>query len=58
MDIEKPKSGGDLELCEEAVWEIYDPWTAQVRGVFYAEADAMLFLDALKELKKQLGNFA
>lgn len=50
--------GEGLELCSETVYEIYDPWTAQLRGLFYNEDDARLFFDALIELKGRLGNYA
>lgn len=47
-----------LEIWNDAVWEVYDPWTAQIRGLFYAESDANLFRDLLLEMKRQNGNYA
>lgn len=44
-----------LEIIEEATYEVYDPWTAQIRGVFHRKEDAELFLKALTKLKKKRG---
>lgn len=36
-----------LEVYPEQVWEVVDPWTAQLRGILYSEADADLFCQAV-----------
>lgn len=36
-----------LELTKTDMWEVYDPWSAAIRGVFYTEADAKVFRKAL-----------
>lgn len=36
-----------LQTYHEEVWEVLDPWSAQIRGAFYCEADAALFCKAV-----------
>jgi hypothetical protein len=43
-----------LEVVGESMWEVYDPWTAQLLGYFYQEDDAKLFAKAyMKKHKKE-----
>lgn len=57
-----PEEGSDpeeaLEVWNEPVWEIYDHFSAQIRGLFYSEEDADLFRKALMKHKEENGIYS
>lgn len=58
---ETPEEDKDLEVLEvwnEPVWEIYDHFSAQIRGLFYSEEDADLFRKALLKHKEENGIYS
>lgn len=45
-----------LEICEDKLYEVYDPWSAQIVGMFYQREHAELFAKAyVKKSKKANG---
>lgn len=54
MDREIPKE--TIEIIEETMYEVYDPWTARVIGIVYSKADAKLLRKAIEKRKRRTGD--
>jgi hypothetical protein len=42
-----------LEVYEDALFSVYDPWQAQILGTFQYRADAEMFMKAIYKREKK-----
>ena len=45
-----------VEIFARTVYEVYDPWTAQIRGLCDSRDDAEKLLKAVLKRKRKTGN--
>lgn len=42
-----------VEIDEDTVWQVFDPWTGQLVGMFYDKINAQLFSKAYMKREKK-----
>lgn len=45
-----------IEVNAATLYEVYDPWTAQIRGYTFNKEDAKALKKAIKKRKKRFAN--